>query len=570
MIDDEDMEEGFDEAAEFGGASEFDSGAAGSGPAEGNPYEKYVDEEGAEESDEVAAPGFMPSLEEGPESGGAGPERPSVPEGAEVLDDGTEPVGDPFQRAGVSVGGGEPEDGSEVQGESHEGPQEEPFGEGGEIGTTDGTEEAAFEPRMSAEEADRKGGQPKKINKRFLLAAVVIVFCALILLTMVAPTKRSSSGQEKKDPREVSLRDYQSYAKSAPEDEFGKVEDAGENSAAALEEDEIPPLPYQNDPPPPPPPQQGGSGGGGGVQIPDTRNDRLQGKSISGIKGLTSTQQQYSTDYDEQLKKNAASTQQNANAMPTLEEFMNKRLAMASSAYGTAAGNNAFAMQNDQAGKRDFWQAGRNSETAGQGLWLGLNTLWQGTIFEAVLTSELNTDLPGDVTARVAKNIYSSQDGRFLLIPQNSILYGTYNSSISYAQSRAQIVWNKLIRPDGYAVDLGGMNATDAKGASGVKGFVNDHPMAYVKAILLMSVFSAINTEFANTGNYTNNQYAQNAAANAQNVTAQLGEKLIDRAMNVQPTIKIKAGTKINIITNQTMSLPPVPLVPVTQRYIRR
>ena len=160
--------------------------------------------------------------------------------------------------------------------------------------------------------------------------------------------------------------------------------------------------------------------------------------------------------------------------------------------------------------------------------------------------------------------------GRYLLIPQNSILYGKYNSSISYAQSRAQIVWERLIRPDGYALDLGGQNASDAKGASGVKGFINDHPLAYVKAILLMSVFSAVNTEFTGVGKYTDNQYAQNAAANAQQITAQLGEKLIDRAMNVQPTIKIPAGKKINIITNQTFSLPPVPMVPVTQRYIRQ
>lgn len=111
------------------------------------------------------------------------------------------------------------------------------------------------------------------------------------------------------------------------------------------------------------------------------------------------------------------------------------------------------------------------------------------------------------------------------------------------------------------------MNGTDAKGAAGLKGFVNDHPMAYVKAIILMSVFSAINTEFTDDIADTNNQYAQNTMANAQEITNELGQKLIDRAMNVQPTIKIKSGTKINILANQTVSLPPVDATPVTQPY---
>ena len=46
-------------------------------------------------------------------------------------------------------------------------------------------------------------------------------------------------------------------------------------------------------------------------------------------------------------------------------------------------------------------------------------------------------------------------------------------------------------------------------------------------------------------------------------------DKLIDRAMNVQPTIKIKAGTKINIVVNQNLSLPPVENIEVTQPYHR-
>ena len=113
------------------------------------------------------------------------------------------------------------------------------------------------------------------------------------------------------------------------------------------------------------------------------------------------------------------------------------------------------------------------------------------------------------------------------------------------------------------------MNGTDTKGAAGLKGFVNDHPMAYVKAILLMSTFSIINGEFQATQKETNNQYVQNIAANSQEMVNKLGEKLIDRAMDVQPTIVIKAGTEVNVVVNQNLTLPEYKKPEVTQKYMK-
>jgi type IV secretion system protein VirB10 len=215
----------------------------------------------------------------------------------------------------------------------------------------------------------------------------------------------------------------------------------------------------------------------------------------------------------------------------------------------------------------NFYNAGR--ENAGNGVWLGPATVWQGTMFEAVLSSNINTDLPGEVTAIISKNVYSSLDGKYLLIPQNSKLYGSYNSSISYSQNRVQVGWHTLIRPDGYAINLGNMAATDAQGAAGVKGIINDHPLQYLKAIALMSVFNIIHSEFENSTNSTDNQYVQNIMANSQSVITTLGSKLIDRALDVQPTITIKAGLKINILVNSTLTLPPLKPYDVTLPYHR-
>jgi len=436
--------------------------------------------------------------------------------------------------------------------------------------------------KISAQAADSiPHSKPKQLNKRFLLAGIIILFGGVFLVTFLMPSKGQKKKKEEKPVAvENKLGNYEAYAQKRPEEETSPT-DTGSNSAEAekkedVEEVKIPPVvPPSNESTRQPYTQSTTSYSGGSsnkVEIPDTRNDRLQGKSISGIKGLTSTQKKYQTDYDDTVAKNTSSSASSSGySLPSKDEYMKNVMSAYSSAYGNATSqNNGYSVQNDQEGKSSFYNNGRDSQSAGTGTWLGLNTIWQGTIFEATLTSELNTDLPGEITARTAKNIYSSQDGRYLLIPQNSILYGTYNSSISYSQSRVQVVWNKLVRPDGYAIDLGSMNATDAKGASGVGGFVNDHPLAYLKAIGLMSVFSIMNTEFATANSDTDNEYVQNVIANSQQVTNDISDKLIDRALNVQPTIKVKAGTKINIVANQTLSIPPCEQIPVTQQYRRQ
>lgn len=446
--------------------------------------------------------------------------------------------------------------------------------------TNDKEVDKRFVPKVSASEADKRpGSKPRILNKKLLLTLIICIVGCIFLITFLMPAGKQRKNKKEKPVAEThASTDYSSIANkhSIPDEQDAQESYHYGNTTEKEEEDDVEIPPVVSDKKPTYTPQNvnystGKGNGTSSIEIPDTRNDSLRGKTIVGIKGLTPAQQSYSTDYQQTIAKNLASTTSNsANTLPSKEEYMNSVLSAYSQVYGNSGSQNAYALQNDQSGKNAFYNNGRNGENVGQGEWLNLNTLWQGSIFEAVLTSELNTDLPGEITARVAKNIYSSQDGRFLLIPQNSVLYGTYNSSISYSQSRVQVGWHTLIRPDGYQIQLGNMNGTDAKGASGLKGFVNDHPMAYLKAIGLMSVFSIVNSEFEASMGNTQNQYVQNIIANSQQVTMELADKLIDRAMNVQPTIKIKSGTKINIVVNQNLTLPPVEDIPVTQAYHRQ
>ncbi len=235
--------------------------------------------------------------------------------------------------------------------------------------------------------------------------------------------------------------------------------------------------------------------------------------------------------------------------------------------YLASQGGNNYTLQNDQSGKESFMN--RNRENGGQYQWNSEFTLWKGTVIPAVLDTGINTDLPGMLKATVTTNIYSSNNGKYVLIPQGSVLTGEYNSSVSYGQARIQIVWNTLIRPDGLEVNLGSMNGIDAYGFSGQKGFRTEHPFEYLKAMGLIAMFSILDTKAANTINAQGNTYAQNALSDAYSAGQKLNEKIVDRALDIQPTIRIKSGTEVKLITNLTMELPPIEPVMPEEKYVR-
>jgi type IV secretion system protein VirB10 len=397
------------------------------------------------------------------------------------------------------------------------------------------------------------------------------VFLAFVVFTLlVSPLMGRKKNERNKKPAAtaVTAADYSALVPKKPPSPPAYPEDDEEVLQT------LPPVDpaYRYQEPPEETPRQGTASGQKAAERPDTKGDRLQGKSIAGIKGVTPTQSRYLGGNG--LPEAAAMQMPDSVnpyarfGMPSKEEYAAQMLSgYQQQNYSALSPGSSYANQNDQSGKMNFYHSGRDN--AGDGVWLSPATIWQGTIFEAVLTGAINTDLPGEVTAVIAKNIYSSLDGRYLLISQNSKLYGSYNSSISYSQSRVQVGWHTLIRPDGYAVNLGNMAATDARGTAGVPGIINDHLFQYVKAIALMSVFNIINGEFENSAGGTDNPYVQNIMANSQSVAATLGSKLIDRALDVQPTITIKAGLKINIVANTALALPPLPPYEVTMPYRR-
>lgn len=234
------------------------------------------------------------------------------------------------------------------------------------------------------------------------------------------------------------------------------------------------------------------------------------------------------------------------------------------SGYGATS---SYQQQNMQSQKQQFQSAGAGNYSMQWNTEYDLN---YGTIIPAALITGINTDLPGLVIAQVTSNVYSSLDGKHLLIPAGTRIFATYNSSVSYGQNRVQVAWDKMIRPDGLEIDLGNFTGVDKKGFAGYRGLVNEHPFEYLKALGLIAAFSMLDTKMDNIQSNQNNLYTQNVLAETYSEINKLGAKIIDRALDIQPTITIPQGTEVKIITNVTMSLPPAAFNPQVEKYVRK
>jgi len=83
-----------------------------------------------------------------------------------------------------------------------------------------------------------------------------------------------------------------------------------------------------------------------------------------------------------------------------------------------------------------------------------------GNLIPAALVTGLNSDLPGQVIGQVTENVFDTVTGNHLLIPQGSRLMGRYDSVIAFGQSRALVVWTRLILPNGDSIQLDNLPGT--------------------------------------------------------------------------------------------------------------
>ncbi|MBW8879030.1 MAG: hypothetical protein JF614_29160 [Acidobacteria bacterium] len=185
--------------------------------------------------------------------------------------------------------------------------------------------------------------------------------------------------------------------------------------------------------------------------------------------------------------------------------------------------------------------------------------LFQGTQIPAVLETGINSELPGQASGYVRKDVYDTLTGRYLLIPQGSRLLGSYNSDVVWGASRLLLVWNRLILPDGTSYQIVAPSS-DLEGTAGLPGRVNNHWLKTLGSALMLSAISAgvqisQNPTAATTLGRTPTAAEAAGAAVGQEL-GQVSANVIRKNLEIPPNLSLRPGQTYNVVLTRDVAFP--------------
>jgi type IV secretion system protein VirB10 len=406
-------------------------------------------------------------------------------------------------------------------------------------------EEAYYVPPRAAEPLNGRAAAPsvKRFNRKMLALIAVLVAIIITLAFVVGlqrPTRKAAASAENSAPSPLP-----GTAVSALP---GSYEDYGSGS----DRGQVPQLGE------PRPGDAGGFAASSGTRALSPLEQYQQQQDMERLK--REDQARLSTLGFAGGGMESAVTRTVASVDPTAAALSERLLGVAEkSVAGPAGGPSARDDDNRQDDKVRFTEQDRDTDFQ---LRHGVQyprspfTLFAGTLVPCVMTQGINSDLPGQIGCMVSQNVYDTVTGRHLLIPQGTKAIGTYDSRIAYGQSRVLVVWTRLLRPDGSWVSLEGMPGMDLSGYAGLTGPVNNHYLRLVSGVVLGSIIGAGAQIGAGANNQNPSFSALAVQGAAQNIN-QAGQQITRKNLQIQPTIEVRPGSRLNIFATKDLILPP-------------
>lgn len=186
-----------------------------------------------------------------------------------------------------------------------------------------------------------------------------------------------------------------------------------------------------------------------------------------------------------------------------------------------------------------------------------------GTYIPATLETGLNSELAGYASAVTRQNVFDTVTGTYLLIPKGTRIFGKYENKVAYGQQRLLINWNRLIFSDGSSISIKGMPGTDKEGYSGFHDVVDNHLANLFSGAILLSIIGAgaqLSQPQTTSGVTPSPREAmgQTFAAQTGNQLSSISGQIVQKNMDVAPTITIRPGYEFNIVVNKDMILEPI------------
>jgi type IV secretion system protein VirB10 len=182
--------------------------------------------------------------------------------------------------------------------------------------------------------------------------------------------------------------------------------------------------------------------------------------------------------------------------------------------------------------------------------------VFEGTVLETALVTRLNGDFSGPVVCMLTSNIYS-HDGQHLLMPAGTKVMGETKRVEGFGQTRLAVIFHRLIMPDGYSVDLDQFHGLSQVGETGLKDQVNHHYLQIFGASIAVGALGGLaaagtNTTTLGTPQTEADAYRQGVATSF----AQSSTHILDKFLNLLPTITIREGHRVKVYLTEDLLLP--------------
>jgi type IV secretory pathway VirB10-like protein len=179
--------------------------------------------------------------------------------------------------------------------------------------------------------------------------------------------------------------------------------------------------------------------------------------------------------------------------------------------------------------------------------------LLEGTVLETVLINRLDGQFAGPVECLVSSDVYSN-DRQHLLIPSGSKVLGETKKIDTFGQSRLAVVFHRLLMPDRYSVSLDQFTGLNQIGDAGLRDQVNNH---YLRIFGVSPAIGAIGAVAeggtASSLSATSTDLMRQGFAES---TAQSSAQILDKFLNILPTVTIREGHRVKVVLSNDLALP--------------
>jgi type IV secretion system protein VirB10 len=183
--------------------------------------------------------------------------------------------------------------------------------------------------------------------------------------------------------------------------------------------------------------------------------------------------------------------------------------------------------------------------------------LYEGTTLDTVLMNRLDGDAAGPVKVLVSNPVYS-HDHQHVIIPDGTVALGEARKigTIGFGrQRRLAVVFHRMIMPDGYSVDLDQFHGLDQIGEEGLKDRVNNHYLQIFGTSIALGVIAGA-AQVEQGGGALTGSGSHLFTSGASASVSQSATTILDRFIQIPPTITIREGHRVKIYFTQDMLLP--------------